>query len=144
MYNKKMLPKLELVMSTYKQSSCHGYLIVLLSINLTLIGCSQAANTRIASAGLVTTWIQQNAIPLKTVEPGGSDADLQPLQSLVGNASIVGLGEETHGTHEFFTMKARPVEVLLSRMRSNTFIMQNHWVTSLLIEPYINGVQGKL
>src|SRR6266849_3344188 len=99
MYNKKMLPKLELVMSTYKQSSCHGYLIVLLSVSFALIGCSQAANTRIASAGPVTTWIQQNAIPLKTVEPGGSDADLQPLQSRVGNASIVGLGEETDGTH---------------------------------------------
>src|SRR5216684_9097774 len=43
MYNKKMLPKLELVMSTYKQSSCHGYLIVLLSVSFALIGCSQAA-----------------------------------------------------------------------------------------------------
>src|SRR5258708_12141619 len=109
-----MLPKLELVMSRHKQGSRYRYLIVLLSINLTLIGCSQAANTRIASAGLVTTWIQQNAIPLKTVELGGSDADLQPLQSLVGNASIVGLGEETHGTHEFFTINPRPVKFLFT------------------------------
>ena len=114
-------------MSTYKQSSCRGYLIVLLSISFALIGCSQAANTRIANAGLVTTWIQQNAIPLKTVEPGGSDADLQPVQPLVGNASIVGLGEETHGTHEFFTMKARLVEFLVSRMGFTTFIMENNW-----------------
>jgi erythromycin esterase len=74
----------------------------------------------------VITWIQQNAISLKTVEPGGSDADLQPLQSLVGNASIVGLGEETHGTHEFFTMKARLVEFLVSRMGFTTFIMENN------------------
>ncbi len=134
-------------MSTYKQSSCHGYLIVLLSVSFALIGCSQAApaaNTRIASAGLVTTWIQQNAIPLKTVEPGGSDADLQPLQSLVGNASIVGLGEETHGTHEFFTMKARLVEFLVSRMGFNTFIMENNWGTSSLIDAYINGGQGNV
>src|SRR5260370_1156302 len=144
MYNKKMLPKLELVMSRYKQGSRYRYFIVLLSINLTLIGCSQAANMRIANAGLVTTWIQQNAIPLKTVEPGGSDADLQPLQSLVGNASIVGLGEETHGTHEFFTMKARLVEFLVSRMGFTTFIMENNWGTSRLIDAYINGGQGNV
>src|SRR5258708_6286451 len=139
-----MLPKLELVMSRHKQGSRYRYLIVLLSINLTLIGCSQAANTRIASAGLVTTWIQQNAIPLKTVDLGGSDADLQPLQSLVGNASIVGLGEETHGTHEFFTMKARLVEFLVSRMGFNTFIMENNWGASRLIDAYINGGQGNV
>ena len=130
-------------MSTYKQSSCHGYLVVLLSISFALIGCT-AANTRIANASPVITWIQQNAIPLKTVEPGGSDADLQPLQSLVGNASIVGLGEETHGTHEFFTMKARLVEFLVSRMGFNTFIMENNWGTSRLIDAYINGGQGNV
>src|SRR5262249_11827673 len=42
--------KLELAMGTYKQSSCHGYLIVLLGISFALVGCSQAApaaNTRI-------------------------------------------------------------------------------------------------
>src|SRR5258708_3519297 len=138
-----MLPKLELVMRTYKQGSHYGYLIVLLSVSFALIGCT-AANTRIASVGPVTTWIQQNAIPLKTVEPGGSDADLQPLQSLVGNASIVGLGEETHGTHEFFTMKARLVEFLVSRMGFTTFIMENNWGTSRLIDAYINGGQGNV
>src|SRR5258708_4108827 len=138
-----MLPKLELVMRTYKQGSHYGYLIVLLSVSFALIGCT-AANTRIASVGPVTTWIQQNAIPLKAVEPGGSDADLQPLQSLVGNASIVGLGEETHGTHEFFTMKARLVEFLVSRMGFTTFIMENNWGTSRLIDAYINGGQGNV
>src|SRR5258708_32589929 len=41
-----MLPKLELVMSRYKQGSRYRYLIVLLSISFALIGCSQAANMR--------------------------------------------------------------------------------------------------
>lgn len=38
--------------------------------------------------------------------------DLQPLQQIVGDASIGGLGKATHGSHEFFTMKHRLLEFL--------------------------------
>jgi erythromycin esterase len=137
-----LLPMQEHGMNRYKQGSPSYCLIVLLSISMALIGCSQAstpAHTPTVGADAVTSWIGHNALPLKTVEPGGSDADLLPLGPLVGNASIVGLGEATHGTHEFFAIKARIVEFLISHLGFTTFIMENNWGSSRLVDAYING-----
>lgn len=92
----------------------------------------------------VARWIQHNAIPLRTTEPGGADADLAPLKQMVANASIVGLGEETHGTHEFINMKARLAEFLMSKMGFTTFVMENDWESSQLIDAYINGRSGDI
>ena len=36
----------------------------------------------------------------KTTNPTASLNDLKPLKDMVGSASIVGLGEATHGAHE--------------------------------------------
>jgi len=129
-------------MNRYKQGSAYYGLIVLLSISLILVGCSQASSPthrHTVSAAEAITWIRQNAIPLKTVEPGGSDADLLPLGPLIENASMVGLGEETHGTHEFFAMKARIAEFLISHLGFTTFVMENDWGPSRLVDAYING-----
>src|SRR5579864_3845348 len=129
-------------MNRYKQSSAYYCLIVLLGISMALAGCSQApspANTSAVDTAAVTTWIGHNALPLKTVEPGGSDADLLPLAPLIGNASIVGLGEATHGTHEFFAIKARIAEFLISHLGFTTFIIENGWSSSLQVDAYING-----
>jgi erythromycin esterase len=92
----------------------------------------------------VISWISQHADPLRTTQPGGSDADLQPLQQVVGNASIVGLGEATHGTHEFFTLKTRILEYLVTRMGFNTFVMENNWGMSRVIDNYITTGQGNI
>lgn len=114
----------------------------LLLISLILAMCMQAASPascRALSANPVVSWIQHNAIPLRTSAPGGSDGDLTPLKRIAAKASIVGLGEETHGTHEFFTMKARLAEFLMGKMGFTTFVMENDWGSSQLIDAYING-----
>lgn len=36
----------------------------------------------------------------KTTNPNEPFNDLKPLKNMVGSASIVGLGEATHGAHE--------------------------------------------
>ncbi|HXY41772.1 MAG TPA: carboxypeptidase regulatory-like domain-containing protein, partial [Vicinamibacteria bacterium] len=61
-------------------------------------------------------WIRRQAHPLTTVEPGRSLADLEPLRAVVGEARVVGLGEATHGTREFFQLKHRLLEFLVERM----------------------------
>jgi hypothetical protein len=48
-------------------------------------------------------WLQGQAKPLDTTNPGAPLADLRPLRRMVGDAVIVGLGESTHGSHEQFT-----------------------------------------
>ncbi|MFE2102117.1 hypothetical protein [Streptomyces sp. NPDC059468] len=52
-----------------------------------------------------TAWLAQNTIPLNSLLPGVPTTDLQPLKSALDGIRIVGLGEATHGTREFFQVK---------------------------------------
>ena len=118
-----------------------------LSLALILVSCAQTVPPTPSHAhgsAQVVRWIQQHAIPLRTVNPGGSDADLAPFKQIVGHASTVGLGEETHGTHEFIELKARLTEYLISTMGFTTFLMENDWGSSHLLDAYINGGSGDI
>ena len=126
-----------------------GHLVLCIlfpSLLLMLASCAVGSPSQhqTLSSDPVVRWIQQNASPLRTVAPGGSDTDLAPLQQMVGHASIVGLGEETHGTHEFIEVKARLAEYLITHLGFTTFVMENDWGASQEIDAYINGGSGSL
>ena len=72
-----------------------------------------------AQVEAVTKWLSGNVIPLKTVEAGHGFADLQPLKKVLKSARLVGLGEATHGSREFFQMKHRMLEFLVKEMGFN-------------------------
>ncbi|MFI2609168.1 hypothetical protein [Kitasatospora sp. NPDC018616] len=67
------------------------------------------------------------AHPLLSTEPGGRTGDLRPLSALVGDAAVVGLGEATHGTHEFFTMKQRAFRHLVAEKGFTTVALETSW-----------------
>jgi erythromycin esterase len=90
----------------------------------------------------VQTWIKQHAILLKTTDPQAPLDDLLPLQPLIGTASLVGLGEATHGSHEFFTMKHRLLEFLVEKMGFRMFAMEGSWSAGEQINQYIVQGQG--
>ena len=90
----------EVGMSHSKAGFYRVCIVLFFVISLALAACTQATpstNKSTLSSDPVIRWIQQNAISLRTVNPGGSDTDLIPFQKIVGSASIVGLGEATHG-----------------------------------------------
>jgi hypothetical protein len=64
----------------------------------------------------VVDWFRSAAIPLKTTEPGHGFEDLRPFRELIGDARIVSMGEATHGTREFFQLKHRLLEFLVTEM----------------------------
>ena len=64
----------------------------------------------------VSEWIRGNAIRISTPVAGNGFEDMQPLAKVVGNARIVALGEATHGTREFFQLKHRILEFLVTQM----------------------------
>ncbi|WP_119068083.1 erythromycin esterase family protein [Aggregatilinea lenta] len=90
----------------------------------------------------ITAWLQANAIPFDTAEPGGSDADLMPIREIVGDARIVALGEATHGTHEFFAMKHRLIEFLIEEMGFTVFAMEANWLPMERINDYVQTGDG--
>lgn len=74
-----------------------------------------------ATLNAATAWLAKNAVPLRTVEAGNGFADMQPLKKMVGNARLVSLGEATHGTREFFQLKHRMLEFLVTEMGFTIF-----------------------
>ena len=90
----------------------------------------------------VTGWLRSHAIPLKTVSPGSPTADLQPLKKIVGPARIVALGEATHGTREFFQLKHRLIEFLVTEMGFNTIALEAGMPEAQRLNAYLQTGQG--
>lgn len=95
----------------------------------------------------MVSWLSTNAIPIASADPTQGFADLMPLQNLVGNAQIVGLGEATEGTSEFFDMKYRMVDFLASQMGFTTFAIEANMPEAHQLNDYVlngNGDPTKL
>jgi hypothetical protein len=75
----------------------------------------------------IANWLQTNAVPFDTAQPGVDYTDLMPLKDMVANARVVSLGEATHGTREFFLMKHRILEFLVKEMDFNVFAIEATW-----------------
>ncbi|PED48509.1 erythromycin esterase [Bacillus cereus] len=86
--------------------------------------------------------IQSQAYPLKTIEPSKKFEDLKPLKKMIGSAQYVGLGENTHGSSEIFTMKFRLVKYLVTEMGFTNFTMEEDWGNGLKLNEYIQTGKG--
>jgi erythromycin esterase len=65
------------------------------------------------------------------------------LKPLIGTATIVGLGEATHGTHEFFTMDQRMLEFLVKQMGFTTLAFENgNWDPTRPVDSYVLTGKG--
>lgn len=90
----------------------------------------------------VLAWVKANAIRLQTVLPGQGFADLRPLEAIVGNARVVGLGEATHGTKEFFQLKHRLLEFLVEKKGFTLFGLEAGMPEASLLDDYVLTGKG--
>ncbi len=86
--------------------------------------------------------LDRAAHPLRSTEPGPDTADLRPLGAMIGNAAVVGLGEATHGSHEFFTLKERVFRYLVEEKGFTTFALEIGWPSGMLIDDYLQTGRG--
>ncbi|MFF2041054.1 erythromycin esterase family protein [Kitasatospora sp. NPDC058170] len=86
--------------------------------------------------------LERAAHPLRSTEPGGRSSDLRPLGAMVADARVVGLGEATHGSHEFFAMKERVFRYLVEEKGFTTFALEMSWTAGLRIDEYVQGGPG--
>ncbi|MFI2410270.1 erythromycin esterase family protein [Streptomyces sp. NPDC018947] len=84
------------------------------------------------------------AHPLRTTEPHGGLADLRPFGRMVGDARVVGLGEATHSSHEFFTVKHRVFRYLVEEKGFRAFALEAPWSTGLRLDAYLLRGEGDL
>ncbi|MEH7137009.1 erythromycin esterase family protein, partial [Priestia megaterium] len=103
---------------------------------------TEASVTAPYNTNQIAKWLEANAKPLKTTNPTASLNDLKPLKNMVGSASIVGLGEATHGAHEVFTMKHRIVNYLVSEKGFVNLVLEEGWDRALELDRYVLTGKG--
>ncbi len=81
--------------------------------------------------------------PLNGASPLLDDNDLAPL-SFLKDAKIVGLGEATHGTKEFFQLKHRIFKYLVENYGFKAFGFEADMGESIYIDRYITKGEGNL
>ncbi|WP_369368598.1 erythromycin esterase family protein [Streptomyces sp. CG4] len=85
----------------------------------------------------VKEWLSARALRLRTLEAGGPAADLQPWAGVLKDVRIVGLGEATHGTREFFLLKHRLVEFLVRDLGFRTLAMEAPAAATCSVNAYV-------
>lgn len=81
----------------------------------------------------LTRWAQ----PL-----GGSEADYDDLIDLIGDARIVMLGEASHGTHEFYAVRAAITKRLIARHDFDFVAIEGDWPDAYRVDRWVKGGLG--
>ena len=90
----------------------------------------------------VGAWLDANVHPFDGTHLSLPHDDLEFLRDLVGDARIVALGENTHGTRDFFEMKARILRFLVEEMGFDTFAIEATWPESHRLDRYVRTGEG--
>ena len=107
---------------------------ILLSFHQTVL--AQESGDRVEA---VTKWLANNAVPLQRIKTGGGYADLYSLKRTFRDVRIIGLGEATHGTLEFFVFKHRLLEFLIKEMNVRVLAIETGYTSTAQINDYIMG-----
>ena len=87
-------------------------------------------------------WIAEHAIPLAGTAFVNHHDDLLPLRVSLAAARLVGVGEGTHGTREFFTLRLRLMEFLASELGFTEFMFEFPYAEGCLIDQYVQTGAG--
>jgi len=83
----------------------------------------------------LTSQIDRVCIPMH-----GDAHDHDDLLDAVGDRSIVMLGEATHGTHEFYTERARITARLIDERGFTAVAVEGDWPDAYRVHRYVTGV----
>lgn len=100
-----------------------------------LAACRETTGTRGPDPAVET--VRQAAVPLQ-----GNPADYDPLLAAIGDARFVMLGEESHGTHEFYAERARISRRLIEERGFAAVVVEGEWPASRRVSEYVRGQGG--
>lgn len=103
--------------------------------------CTTFMGVEVDAKEELTTRLEENLIPLKTTKAENGFEDLMPLKEILKDKKIIGMGEATHGTAEFFEMKHRMFEFLVEEMGYRVFAIEAEFGGSQIVNEYI--LEGK-
>jgi erythromycin esterase-like protein len=121
------------------------------------VPCLGMALTGVVSAQLVESRAQAAAsvAPMSSAVPGtpasirrvarpirGSMDDYDALMQRVGDSRVVLLGEDTHGSLEFYRERIRITQRLIEEKGFNGLVIESDWAASSRVDRYVRGEAG--
>lgn len=98
---------------------------------------SAADTLRAASA-----WLRGASTPVPLTSPADGDPELTAVRVALSGARVIGLGEATHGTHEFGVVKHRMLQTLVREGRVASFVMEVEIAEARDLDRYVRDGVG--
>ncbi|MFI7465725.1 erythromycin esterase family protein [Nonomuraea sp. NPDC049646] len=92
----------------------------------------------------VVASLERHAKALRSTRPGGQADDLRALSAMVKGATIVGVGEATHGSKELFTLRHRLFRHLVETRGFTTLALEATWSAGARLDEYVRTGKGDL
>jgi protein-L-isoaspartate(D-aspartate) O-methyltransferase len=96
-------------------------------------------SARSSGPGTVAKLIRESAEPISSIDT----ADVGSLLERIGGARVVLLGEATHGTSEFYRMRARITKELILRHGFNFVAVEADWPDAARVNQYLHHAPAR-
>ena len=87
----------------------------------------------------LSEWIDRTADGIPSI----SEKDITPLLDRIGDAKVVLLGEATHGSAEFYQMRARITRELIEKKGFNIVAVEADWPDVAQVNRYVQGLAAE-
>lgn len=89
----------------------------------------------------INALVNRHAIEFSSADPNVCESQLDSLVNYFKGADIVGLGEATHGSSEFFKFKDKLFRCLVDQLDFKSIIFEIPWGNCVVIDDYVtNGI----
>ncbi|HEU4478472.1 MAG TPA: hypothetical protein VFR80_08130, partial [Pyrinomonadaceae bacterium] len=105
---------------------------------LTVLAHYQQSPAAASQVKTVSAWLTANAVRCDSADLSRF-ADLQPLKSTFKGVRVIGVGETTHGTHEFFRFRHRLLVFLIRHMGFRTLALETGYASAGGLNAYVQG-----
>jgi erythromycin esterase len=88
------------------------------------------------------TWLRKEIVDITNLDPYVNDTAFDAILEKIGDAQIVGLGEATHGTTEFWSVRQKITRYLVEKKGFNIVLMEASLPGSFALHDYITAGTG--
>lgn len=107
-------------------------------------GWTEAGDAAAARRSTTSNLSEDARLFAEAAEPfdGIDTADLAPLLERIGDARVVLIGEASHGTSEFYRMRARITQALIAQKGFNIVAAEADWPDAFRINNHVRHIHG--
>jgi erythromycin esterase-like protein len=89
-----------------------------------------ASSTQESQLNARVRWLADNSFPVRSIDPEDADfSDLQFLKTIIGNARVVQLGDQTHGDGATIFARGRLIRFLHEQMGFDVLVWEGGFFT---------------